>query len=319
MAIPLDRSSHKKKEKSSKYRLDDSERKLPRPIVFWSDNEKDAFRRNKVVQTRYYMLLDDIDTQQKSSEKSIRHEAHKFRRRYKADTVCTNDSGSTLGLSEITMENSSVQTKDQKKIVSFSCEESSSDSETDEESWTEVPKKGVITNIHKTNVKFSTSVDANVSDNERLTNQETPDHRNKIKVRSQSAIQGRDRKKDDGYRVKSAILSKTQRSSDIDSSRASCKSAGSTNDRKTKPKPNSIFFDRSQAAYQLRKELQTLAKNRKNGVVKVAYTMEDAIRAERNRLVESTQKVADYLQKLDIDKQSKKIDEWTSKTIEPVY
>lgn len=326
----MDKESHKRKEKSSgsKYRLDDSERKLPRPVVFWSDNEKDAFRRNKVVQTRYYMLLDDIETQQKSSEKSIRHEAHKFRRRYKADTVCTSDSSSTYGLYEVTSIPDNNIEKDKKK--SDSCSESSfdsgSDSESNHGSWTEVPKKGVITNIRKANVKFSTSNDVIPTDNDRLIEkvQESTELRNQMWIRSQSAIQRRDKTaySDGSYRVKSAIMTKTQFSTGNKSRPASCKSRSSLNsDRKTKQsvKPNSIFFDRSQAAYQLRKDLQTLAKNRKNGVVKVAYTMQDAIRDERDRLTESTKKVAEYIQKLEIDKQSRKIDEWTSKTIEPVF
>lgn len=53
--------------------------KVPRPIAFWSENERDAFRRNRVVQTRCRMILDVINTQRETSKRAIRFEAHKFR------------------------------------------------------------------------------------------------------------------------------------------------------------------------------------------------------------------------------------------------
>ena len=55
--------------------------KIPRPIAFWSENERDAFRRNRVVQTRCMMILEVINTQRETSKRAIRFEAHKFRQK----------------------------------------------------------------------------------------------------------------------------------------------------------------------------------------------------------------------------------------------
>ncbi|CAC5377926.1 unnamed protein product [Mytilus coruscus] len=307
MAIPLDKEGTKRKDSNStsKYRLEDSERKLPRPIVFWSENEKDAFRRNKVVQTRYYMLLDDIETQQRSSEKSIRHEAHKFRQRYKADVICSSDNSSSVGFSDVTSLTESVP----KKITrekSFS-----SDSGSDSDQWTEIPKKGVITKIRKSNVKFSFLNDVIPDDSATVIDQvkASTDLSTQRKLRSQSASQSRSTKTNcSSGRSKSAVLKTDIYSSGRYDQMCSSKTKTVVNPRENTEdiskhnsqtkKPNSIFFDRSQAAYQLRRELQKLAKNRKNGVVKVAYTMEDAIRDEKDKLTASSKKVADYIQKL---------------------
>ena len=55
--------------------------KVPRPIAFWSENERDAYRHNRVVQTRCRMILDVINTQRETSKRAIRFEAHKFRQK----------------------------------------------------------------------------------------------------------------------------------------------------------------------------------------------------------------------------------------------
>ncbi|VDI21358.1 Hypothetical predicted protein [Mytilus galloprovincialis] len=329
MAIPLDKEGTRRKDdnSTSKYKLQDSERKLPRPVVFWSENEKDAFRRNKVVQTRYYMLLDDIETQQRSSEKSIRHEAHKFRQRYKADVICSSDNSSSVGFSDVTSLTESVP----KKITREKSFSSDSGSDTSSDHWTEIPKKGVITKIRKSNVKFSFMNDVIPDDSASVIDQvkASTDLSTQRKLRSQSASQSRSTKTNfSSGRSKSAVLKTGIYSARGDDQMCSSKTKTVVNPRenteeiskynKQTKKPNSIFFDRSQAAYQLRKELQKLAKNRKNGVVKVAYTMEDAIRDEKDKLTASSKKVADYIQKLEIDNKNMKINEWTSKTIEPV-
>lgn len=333
MAIPLDKEGNDRRQKSSKskYRLDDSERKLPRPIVFWSENEKDAFRRNKVVQTRYYMLLDDIDIQQRSSEKSIRHEAHKIRQRYKTDIVYPSDNGSCSGLSDVTNTSEKFPNKSENKGKLHI-----SDSMTDQETWADVPKRGVITKIRQSNfnVKFSVSDEfipdayANSTEQVKKSTDISTQHKG-LKVRSQSASQGRSMKyisDSNDCRSKSAMLKVHDipySDEDQISSHKTIKSkrnAINENMKYERPakKPNSLFFDRSQAAYELRQELQRLAKIRKHSVVKVAYTMEDALREERDKLSESSKKVAEYLQKLEIDQHNMKINEWTTKTIEPV-
>lgn len=331
MAIPLDKEGNDRRQKlsKSKYRLDDSERKLPRPIVFWSENEKDAFRRNKVVQTRYYMLLDDIEIQQRSSEKSIRHEAHKIRQRYKTDIVYPNDNGSCTGLSDVTNTSENVPNKSENKGKLHG-----SDSMTDQETWADVPKRCVITKIRQSNVKFSVSDEfipdayANGIEQVKKSTDISTQHKG-LKVRSQSASQGRSMKyisDSNDCRSKSAMLKVhgiPYSDEDQISSHKTIKSQRNALNKNTKyerqvRKPNSIFFDRSQAAYQLRKELQRQAKKRQHGVVKVAYTMEDALREERDKLSESSKKVAEYLQKLEIDQRNMKINEWTTKTIEPV-
>lgn len=55
------------------------------------------------------------------------------------------------------------------------------------------------------------------------------------------------------------------------------------------------------AAYELRKELQKLARLRKQGPVVTTYTMSDALRDEKERYEASQARVNQYLQKLDVE------------------
>ncbi|KAK6169949.1 hypothetical protein SNE40_018465 [Patella caerulea] len=61
------------------YRLQDKDRKLPIPAAFFSDGEKDAYRKNRLVETRLHSDLLNLTHQQTLVEKSIRVDASKFK------------------------------------------------------------------------------------------------------------------------------------------------------------------------------------------------------------------------------------------------
>ncbi len=61
-----------KGQSSSKYHIDMASRKLPPPIAFWSDRERDAYRKNKKEQGRLNRVLGHIDLQEHVSKKALK-------------------------------------------------------------------------------------------------------------------------------------------------------------------------------------------------------------------------------------------------------
>lgn len=75
--IPTRKPPPSKEDKgiSAKYCIKDDERKLPLPIFFWSEREREAFIQNKCEQSRLNILLDHFSCQETNSKRRIRCEA----------------------------------------------------------------------------------------------------------------------------------------------------------------------------------------------------------------------------------------------------
>lgn len=287
--------------KPSKYRMGEGERKLPRPVVFWSENERDAFRRNKIVQTRYNMLMDDIENQKKASQKSYRHESHKYHvRSGRIRQECQRIQN------EVTDTLEEGKSNPEPDVDKGSGDESDWDNLSDDLDSERVRKQsGLITKHKRPSVKFSvfkeyipsddkciasvrdinsTIASAKRSLSASVTSRKAPDLLGSIDKRAQSTIP-------------------TLNPNELErpkSSPVSSKTNVSTNQRKIH-KPNKLFFDKSVAAYELRKELQKLARLRKQGPVVTSYTMSDALRDEKERYEASQTRVSQYLQKLEAE------------------
>ena len=326
--------SREKASKSSAYRLGAGEKKLPRPIVFWSDNERDAFRRNKIVQTRYTMVLDDIENQRRTSAKSLKHETHKYRIR-SAKYRTENKPRETTSVEEKEASDEKRREKDEHK-GELSDEDDGSDN--DNESWNENEQKssgkekGIITKHKKPSVKFSVYkefIPNNISKEEQCTDKMVG--KNALPMgRSHSAPRSRSIPDLPGTFRSRSVLSEAMAAQQsprkdacsdrpISSARSSKSSASDTgSDKRTKNRPgSSIFFDRSVAAFELRKELQRLAKLRKTTVATSPYTITDALRDEKEKYFENRQKIEIYLKKIeDIKRESMTINKWTQEDIE---
>ncbi|OWF53162.1 hypothetical protein KP79_PYT06995 [Mizuhopecten yessoensis] len=339
------RSSNKPKQPTNKFRLTDGERKLPRPIVFWSDNEKDAFRRNKVVQTRYYMLLDDIENQKRSSQRTIRYEAHKFRQRSARimQDKHVSDSSSYLGSEIMSQSSRNITSQDQDTQDDSGSLTSFGSSEKEAGFWDKAPRKGVITKNRKPTVKFSVYREYIPYEDSHLNVEHKPVDKN-IQLRCLSAIQPHNIPDLPMYcteRSKSVLPDVTQNdkvsransfsttSRDLSKLRpirtafSSSNTLTSSNDAKKSTvdikmrTPNKLFFDKSQAAYQLRKELQRLARIRKQSIASSPFSMEQALKDEKEKYIASREKVTEYLQRMDKEKPSEWIcNKWNLAEVE---
>ncbi|XP_048240330.1 uncharacterized protein LOC125373351 [Haliotis rufescens] len=67
------------RDRKSQFHLAVDERRLPPPAVFWSDNERDAYRKNKIIQSKLNSDLDDIRLHKQHSSRVIRCDALRFR------------------------------------------------------------------------------------------------------------------------------------------------------------------------------------------------------------------------------------------------
>lgn len=289
----------KTKKSNSSYKLNLGERRLPRPIVFWSDNEKDAFRRNKIVQTKYHMLLEDIETQQKASRRSIKFEAHKFRQKsakYLKDTSRTTSPQITLKNDLDEDKNKSKQSlreeADGSDVIS-----SASESEDDGDIWNKNNKKGkIITKAKKSIVKFSVYTETIPQREGHEDNDPSLIHPQKH--RCQSALQSTQQQKEittmTTARSKSAVPDNMLFNENRPHSRISMDSQ-----RMSKVPEKRLFFDKHHAAYNLRQELQKLAKLRKRSNVTPTYDVRDYLKLEQQRYSFSRMKVNEYLRNFD--------------------
>lgn len=291
-------SAESKTEKSqnSSYKLNLEERKLPRPIVFWSDNEKDAFRRNKIVQTKYHMLLDDIETQQKASQRSIKFEAHKFRQKcakYLKEPPRTISPQVNLNFNEDQdkFKQSLRSEADGSDVISFAGE-----SDEDADIWDKNNNKGkIVTKAKKSIVKFSVYTETipregnEESDSNKMFTQ---------KQRCLSALQSRRQQEESPIlgtaRSKSVVLDNRLYNENRPLSRSSVDSQ-----RTSKVPEKRLFFDKHHAAYNLKQELQKLAKLRKRNNVTPTYDVHDYLKLEQQRYSFSRLKVNEYLRNFD--------------------
>ncbi|KAK3097434.1 hypothetical protein FSP39_009613 [Pinctada imbricata] len=310
------------KKQQSAYRLTAGERKLPRPVVFWSDNEKDAFRRNKVVQTRYTMILDDIENQRKSSFKNIKHETHKYRvRSSKYKTENKNTESDTNGVPVQTDITSGDKENDEKDDEDDDISSDSSSEKEEEDESKNKKKDGIITKHKRPSVKFSVYKEFIPNSNDDAKNELSMTSKTLQKRGSSAPLhrQVPELPKSYGGRSKSAVPQTVKSSARSDSERplsSISKTQSECSSVSFRPR-SSMFFDRSVAAFELRKELQRLAKLRKTTVITTPYTITDALRDERERYSENRQKVQKYLQKLEIIKKEETvINKWTQEEVE---
>ena len=78
------------------------------------------------------------------------------------------------------------------------------------------------------------------------------------------------------------------------------------------------FFVKSKAAYQLRQDLKRQAILRKQGVSQKPVTLSDYLDAERDRYIESSGKIREYIKRIDTEKMFRPlmINKWTAADIE---
>ena len=77
------------------------------------------------------------------------------------------------------------------------------------------------------------------------------------------------------------------------------------------------FFVKSKAAYQLRQDLKRQAILRKQGVSQKTVTLSDYLDAERGRYTESSEKIQEYIKRIDTEKMFRPlmINKWTATDI----
>ncbi|KAK3598480.1 hypothetical protein CHS0354_039569 [Potamilus streckersoni] len=312
---------------NSKFHMDISKRKLPPPSVYWSDNEKDAYRRNRVVLTRFHMVMDDISIQESTMRKTFRYETHKFRQKNsKYFQTSSRPTGADTPIAIITVPPPTPMTpKIQRDDESDVCRrETNSGSESESESGIITPRRqGIITRAKKPSVKFS------VFDDVIETN-------NKYSIRKDNNVsacssRGNSAKLDDfRFRSLSALpyneipelpnthitryqsalpilrtnTTRSENSSPRDLQIISVDD-NSTNDESDnklvifRPRLSDIFFDKSKAAYQLRQELRRRARLRKQGITTKVLTIRDALSLEKEKYQKSHEKVTQYIKRLD--------------------
>ena len=305
--------------------------KLPRGILFWSDNERDAFRRNRVVQTRFSMILGDINSQRDSSRRAIRYEAHKFRQRSGKYFRHSESPARTDSFKDHNIISPSEFTRAfnlNKELDIGQSDKLQADADDNEE--TQFPKMtGIITRTRKPSVRFSitdtvlnNSVDCKSFDNKETT-LESPkentrhkkpevDNKHSIK-RSLSAINFRDFDTRLLRRQKSAATSPQANRIFHQSS----ESVEKLRDLTSSPRSDT-FFVKSKAAFLLRQDLKHRAKLRKQGGSQKIVTINDYLVAERKNYVQSSGKIMDYIKRIDSEKLFKPIihNKWTAEDIE---
>ncbi|XP_045197463.2 uncharacterized protein LOC123552127 [Mercenaria mercenaria] len=325
---------------------DDSQRKLPRPIVFWSLNEKTAYRRNRVVQTRMNMIMDDIATQRESSRKIIRYEAHKFRQknsRYYQHPLGLSDDAQKLAVN-IAPPNWKPPHENLPTDRGSDGNDSGSESENEDCDTNEMSprKRGIITRSKKPTVSFSVNKevhqiesDLEIDDIENQT-ENTNEHEsitflNNSKVRVFSAPQSRDvpelpgqfaKRQQSAFPVlRSSTDCDNDNSVDIDKVRNMSEQFEYEKNRRmnklTHDTRSDNYFDKSKAAYQLRQDLRKKAKMRKEGIKTTVFTLQDAINLEKENFLKSNGRVMDYIKRIEKLKraESSLVNKWTKDAI----
>lgn len=305
--VELQPTLMKKKDlKKTQYKLED--RKLPRPVVFWSENEKDAFRRNKVVQTRYFTLLSDIEIQKKATRRIIKYEAHKFRQR--SAKYIANSQVSGVG----NISNPEVCYKpNEHGVLAPKQDRIPPDSDSDED--VDIVKKNkhgeIVTNFKKSTVKFSALSETTTNEvNSTRSYNEIPPMKHHTCLKSAASVNALHPTQQASSPLVNSLSIVRSKSFHLDSDKSKT-SANKTTSFKNfdetnivpvnqdKPINSYLYFDRSLAAFHLRKELQRLARIRKNGKSSPVFNIQDFIRHEKEKYDNNRLKVVEYLRKLD--------------------
>ncbi|KAL4233880.1 hypothetical protein ACF0H5_008554 [Mactra antiquata] len=329
----------------------EGQRKLPRPIVFWSLNEKSAYRRNRVVQTRMGMIIDDIATQRETSRKTIRYEAHKFRQKNNKYythplglTGETTKKGSNYNIAPPNWRPPSENRTPTRTARATSGSEDEYDDEDDDEdndvSGDSPRKKGLITRAKKPAVSFSVfkevkqiendikvdDIDEIDLDNYTVTDETVTEINPKHRALSAPIPYTRIGPELPGQkRQQSAFPSLRLGDNDENKMNDKYKTYGSTSEGQNKKvvklqSRSENYFDRSKAAYQLRQELKRRAKLRKQGVKTTIFTLQDALNLEKEKFLKSSDKVEDYIKRIEEIKRNEStiINKWTKNEFESV-
>ncbi|XP_052247108.1 uncharacterized protein LOC127855502 [Dreissena polymorpha] len=296
-------------------------RKLPRPIMFWSVNEKTAYRRNRVVQTRLNKLTCDIATQRNSARKSIRFEAHKFRQKsghFYSHPLSNTSGDSQSSGSNIAPLNWRPPSELSSGIPNSSYSEDAVSSSLGQRKAVLSPRKqGIITRSTIPSVTFSAYRNVQcIQDDSRIDDLGVkPDvcslglgknAKHNPPFRSVSAVQHREIPDLLGQRRQqsAAPAARTyanvsfgentrELTNNIDFKVNCCRTASDNFNRRS-----DFYFDRAKAAYQLRQDLQRRARQRQQEVQTALFTLQDALAIERAQLLRSTDRVVDFLRRV---------------------
>lgn len=328
---------------------DDGQRKLPRPIVFWSLNEKTAYRRNRVVQTRMNMIMDDIATQRETSRKTIRYEAHKFRQKnsryYSHPLGFSEDSPKGMSFN-IAPPNWKPPNENKQQQTQTTNADSDVDYDSDDNSVVDVNemsprKKGIITRSKKPAVKFSVhkeihqiETDLQIDDldnldvHDKVNESESIRQLDSSKFRALSAPQYREIPDLPGQVVKRqqsafpALRTSMDDSNSVDKVKSNPGNCDNERNRKMNNLTHEVrksdnYFDRSKAAYQLRQDLRKRAKMRKQGIKPSIFTLQDALNLEKENFFKSKQKVVDYIRRVEEMKKAEQdlVNKWNKDAI----
>lgn len=310
--------------------------KVPRPIVFWSDNERDAFRRNRVVQTRCRMILDEINTQRETSKRAIRYEAHKFRKKSEK-FLRHSESKKRSDCPREYQYNSLCRLTDKSRscyvrVDSSSSEDKDSQEDSNDKEDSQFPKMtGIITRARKPSVRFVVSDDEHdgsmelrLPEAKEKSDRPTSEKQRNISTdfgakpfikRSLSAVCLRENPEDSSLlrRQKSVVMSFQTNAEYITDS----KTIGKLTDIGSSPRSDT-FFVKSRAAYQLRQDLKRQAILRKQGVNQKTATLSDYLKAEQDRYIHNSGKIMEYIKRIDTEKLFRPLilNKWTTADIE---
>ncbi|KAH3689635.1 uncharacterized protein LOC127864040 [Dreissena polymorpha] len=296
-------------------------RKLPRPIMFWSVNEKTAYRRNRVVQTRMNKLTSDIATQRNSARKSIRFEAHKFRQKsghFYSHPLSNTSGDSQSSGSNIAPPNWRPPSELTSGIPNSSKSEDAVSSSLGQRKAVLSPRKqGIITRATIPYVTFSAYRNVQcIQDDSRIDDLGVkPDVcslglgknvKHNPLFRSVSAVQHREIPDLLGQRRQHsaapaartyANLSSGENTRELTNNidfKVNCSRTASDNFNRQ----SDVYFDQAKAAYQLRQDFQRRARQRQQEVQTALFTLQDALAIERAQFLRSTDRVADFLRRV---------------------
>lgn len=292
--------------------------------VFWSLNEKTAYRRNRVVQTRMNMLMMDITFQRESLRRSIRYNAHKFRQknnRYYNHPLGVSEEAQKTAVN-IAPPNWKPPDENQPITTAYGDDRSDSNVEHDggcDHSIMSPRKQGIITRSKKPKVTFaidkevhnihneaaehineSETVTRIINPNIRLVSaphqyREVPKLQGQLTKRQQSAFQARRTHIDtahDGFIDMSKMKSLSEQF-EHDKNRRMNRPKLAQNDRLDN------YFNKSKAAYQLRQDLRKKATIRKRGTHASVFTLQDALSLEKEKFLKSNGRVVDYIRRIE--------------------
>ena len=309
--------------------------KLSKPIVFWSDNERDAFRRNRVVQTRCSMILDEISNQRETSKRSIRYEAHKFRQKSKEHLQRARANG---GQDKRVISSGVPQLNSNRPILpnqlnhSEDSEDNAIDPDDKDKKEIQFPKMtGIITNVRKPSVRFSncktvynksgdsksiaTNDKGDGMDDEYKDDCETVIKLKPLPKRSLSAVAFRENINTHNIafkRQQSAVISRQTGTTFLRSSERNDQTVTAM----MSPRSDT-FFVKSKAAYQLRQDLRRQASIRRKGTAQKPITLDDYLNVERENYLKSRGKIMEYIKRIDAEKLFRPIliNKWTATDI----